>query len=486
MIAAIETARGAWSPARFDAAVDEAAHALAARGARVVATLLDNGPAWLVADAAVLRAGAVHVPLPGFFTAAQREHALAAAGVDLVWTEPMPADRADQVQAFDDDRLHAAWQRREAAPVEMPAGTAKITFTSGTTGAPKGVCLGVEAMRRAARAIGDATAALDITRHLSVLPYAVLLEDIAGAQAPRLRGATCISLPLAAVGVQGSSRFDPSQLQAAVLRHAPNSLILLPQMLLAWSLWLRSTGARAPGSLKLVAVGGAAVGASLLQAAREVGIPACEGYGLSEAASVQTLNLPGADRPGSAGRVLPHARLRIAPDGEIEVAGSLFLGYLGSRAPAPAWWPSGDLGSIDADGYLHVQGRKKQVLITSYGRNVSPEWVETELQGARVGGLPPIAQSVVLGDGRPSLSAVLWPLRPDLPDAVLQVAVDQANARLPDYARVSRWVRAAAPFTPESGLATANGRPQRAAIERLHQGALHPHSESLACHSSSA
>ena len=240
-------------------------------------------------------------------------------------------------------------------------------------------------------------------------------------------------------------------------------------------MWLRATGRRAPASLRLVAVGGAAVGAPLLQSARELGIPAFEGYGLSEGASVQTLNLPGADRPGSAGRPLPHARLRIAADGEIEVAGSAFLGYLGSEAPPPAWWPSGDLGSIDADGFLHVQGRKKQVLITAYGRNVSPEWVETALQGATVGGLPPIAQAVVFGDGQPALSAVLWPLRADAPDAALQAAVDEANAGLPDYARVRHWVRARAAFDAEAGLATTNGRPQRAAIEQLHRDALAAH-----------
>ena len=87
-------------------------------------------------------------------------------------------------------------------------------------------------------------------------------------------------------------------------RHQPHSLILLPQMLRAWCGHLMQTGQRAPASLKLVAVGGAAVGAPLIRAAQALGIPACEGYGLSEGASVQTLNLPGAERPGSAGRAV--------------------------------------------------------------------------------------------------------------------------------------------------------------------------------------
>lgn len=466
----------AWSAARFEAAVDRAAEALRAGGTRVLATLFDNGIAWLVADAGAARAGVVHVPLPGFFTRGQLQHALAAAGVDTLWTFPAAAagfpGAPPEPLRFDPGAEPIAALRLPTVPVAMPAGTAKVTFTSGTTGTPKGVCLGQAAMDRVAQAIGEATAALGITRHLSVLPFAVLLENIAGVLAPSRRQATCIAVPLASVGLHGSSRFDPAQLQAAVESWQPHSLILLPQMLRAWTMWLRATGRRAPASLRLVAVGGAAVGAPLLQSARELGIPAYEGYGLSEGASVQTLNLPGADRPGSAGRPLPHARLRIAADGEIEVTGSAFLGYLGSEAPPPAWWPSGDLGTIDADGFLHVQGRKKQVLITAYGRNVSPEWVETALQSAAVGGLPPIAQAVVFGDGRPALSAVLWPLRADLPDAVLQAAVDAANAGLPDYARVRRWVRARAAFDTDTGLATANGRPQRAAIEQLHCDAL--------------
>jgi len=243
---------------------------------------------------------------------------------------------------------------------------------------------------------------------------------------------------------------------------------LLPQMLTAWVAFLRHTSQRAPDSLKLVAVGGAAVGEGLVAAARAVGVPAYEGYGLSEGASVQTLNLPGADLPRSAGRPLPHARLRIADGGEIEIAGSLMLGYLGDATAPPQWWPTGDLGHVDANGFLHVQGRRKNVLITAFGRNVSPEWVETALQNN-----PAVAVATVFGDGQPALSAVLWPM-PGAGDADLQRAVDATNAALPDYARVAQWTRAAAPFNAASGMATANGRPQRAAILQAHAAALTP------------
>ena len=458
-----------WTHAALRDQVAALAELLSAQGTRVIATLLDNSPAWVVADLAAAQADLVHVPLPPFFTPQQIGHALRTAGVDTVLTTPGCAEQWPQapLQRVDVAGSVLALLRLPAERAPMPAGTAKITYTSGTTGAPKGVCLTPQSMRRVADGLVQATQPLGIRRHLCALPFAVLLENIAGLMAPLASGATCVTLPLRQIGLTGSSSFDAARFQAVVTDHRPHSVILLPQMLRAWAGHLAQTGQRAADSLKLVAVGGAAVGARLIDAARAVGIPACEGYGLSEGASVQTLNLPGADRPGTAGRALPHARLRVAADGEIEIAGSLFAGYLGDTAPPPDWWPSGDLGEIDADGFLHLRGRKKHLLITAYGRNVSPEWIETALRSE-----PGIAQAVVYGDAQPALSAVLWPLRIDASDGALQAAVDAINATLPDYARVQRWVRGRETFDAAAGMATANGRPQRAAIWQRHADAL--------------
>ena len=473
--AALDDGARTWHRDALQAEVDALRDRLVAQHTQVLATLMDNGAAWVVADLAAAAAGIVHVPLPVFFTPEQIGHALRAAGADTLLTLPALAARWAGAPTVD---IAVAAQplamlRLPGAPVPMPAGTAKITFTSGTTGAPKGVCLSGEAMQQVAEGLVAALAPLDIQRHLCALPFAVLLENIAGLMAPLMRGATCVVLPLEQLGLRGSSSFDAARFQDVVVARQPHSIILLPQMLRAWVGHLLQSGQRAPASLRMVAVGGAAVGAKLLQVAQAVGIPAHEGYGLSEGASVQTLNLPGAARAGTAGRALPHARLRIAEDGEVEVAGSLFSGYLGSaqaqQAPQapPVWWPTGDLGTIDADGFLHVQGRKKHVLITAFGRNVSPEWVETALRGENA-----IAQAVVFGDGEPALSAVLWPTRPDLSDAALQAAIDAANDTLPDYARIERWLRGRADFSAASGLATANGRPQRVAILQMHADAL--------------
>lgn len=440
------------------------------QGSRVLATLLDNGLPWVVADLAAQQAGVVHVPLPLFFTPQQMAHALAAAGVDTVLTVAPLAARWPQAPRQDIVVAGApvCVLRLPAQAVPMPAGTAKLTFTSGTTGTPKGVCLSEVGMNRVRDGLVQALEPLDIRRHLCALPLAVLLENVAGVMAPLARGAQCLVPPLAELGLSGSSSFDPAQFNAAVERYQPHSLILLPQMLRAWVGWLMQQRRAAPAGLRMVAVGGAAVGAPVLLAARQLGIPAFEGYGLSEGSSVQTLNLPGADRPGSAGRPLPHARVRVGAGGEIEVSGGLMVGYLGQPPHEGDWWPTGDLGEIDSEGFVHVRGRSKHVLITAFGRNVSPEWVETALRSGRS-----LMQAVVFGDGEPALWAVVWPLAAGVSDAAIQADVDAANASLPDYAQVRHWVRAQAEFSDASGMATSNGRPQRQAILQRHAPAIH-------------
>jgi long-chain acyl-CoA synthetase len=464
--------RRSWSEGQLAAEGEAAARWLRAAGTRVLATAMDNSPAFVALDEAAGDTDRVHVPLPLFFTPAQMRHAVASAGVDTLLVDPPLAELWPALRWASVTVAGRAlrWARCESAPVPLPPGTAKITFTSGTTGAPKGVCLGGPALQRVSESLVATLAPLTIERHLNALPFAVLLENVAGLMAPRRQGALLQTLPLAELGLHGSSSFDAARFHAALQARQPHSVILLPQMLRAWCGFLMQTGQRAPASLKIVAVGGAAVGAPLIAAAQALGIPANEGYGLSEGCSVQTLNLPWSQRAGSVGRVLPHARLRVAPDGELEIAGSLFSGYLGDSAPVPAWWPTGDLGSIDDEGFVHVQGRKKNVLITAYGRNVSPEWIETALRSH-----PAVLQSVVLGDGAPALTAVLWPMSSAIGDDALEAAVAAANVGLPDYARIGRWTRARAAFDPSTGLATDNGRAQREAVARMHADALGLH-----------
>ena len=456
------------SAAGLAASIERAARALREADVKVLATLADNGPDWVLADLAAWHAGVVHVPLPAFFTPAQAGHALQAAGVDAI-ASAVP-------QAGDAVWPGTALRLRRCAnpPVALPVGTVKVSFTSGSTGRPKGACLSGDALAAVAEGVAAALAPIGIRRHLAALPLAVLLENVAGVYAPLAAGAAIAVPPLAEVGLEGSSRFDAARLQAAVERWRADSVIVLPQMLRAWAAVRAGRRGPAPAP-RFVAVGGAAVGAVTLAAARATGLPAYEGYGLTECGSVQTLNLPGHDRPGSAGRALPHARVRVAADGEVRVSGTPMLGYLGDAVATgvarDGEWATGDLGRLDDEGFLHLSGRRGNLLITAFGRNVSPEWVETALQSH-----PAIAHAVVLGDGRAALSAVLWPARPALPpperDATLRAAVDAANATLPDYARIGPWVAARVPFDASAGTATPNGRPLRAAIDTLHAAEL--------------
>ncbi|MND63936.1 Long-chain-fatty-acid--CoA ligase FadD15 [compost metagenome] len=360
-----------------------------------------------------------------------------------------------EAAGFQNDGLF--WRRSARGNADLPAGTAKVTYTSGTTGQPRGVCLGAEALLRVAHELEVASRASAPAHYLAVLPLAVLLENL-GIYAALLAGACVTLLPQRQLGIRGASGVDWPKLLATLVLSGAESLILVPQLLLGLVTAIER-GHLGAGQFRFVAVGGARVSPDLLTRAASVGLPVFEGYGLSECASVVCLNRPGANRPGSVGRPLPHVRVRLADDGEVQVSGCALLGYLGEPPFAGEWWPTGDLGEFDADGYLHLKGRRKHQFITSFGRNVNPDWVEAELTQRGV-----IAQAFVHGEGLPGNLALLWPLDPACTDQALADAVASANSSLPDYARIKAWHRLERPFSTADGLLTANGRPRREAI----------------------
>lgn len=425
--------------------------------ARVVAVLADNGPAWAIADLATLAAGRVHLPLPAFFSSEQLRHALEQAGADSVLTDqPERIGELDIGFAVTGHWQGLTWLRRVVSPVVLPAGTAKISFTSGSTGNPKGVCLSADGLHDTARAVTNRLFDLPLQRHLAVLPLALLLENVAGLYAPLLREMPVHLPPLASLGWQGMGGFNPAALQVAVNSVQPGSLILVPELLKAWSLHLAASAQRPAASLHYVAVGGARVERSVLDQARTLGVPAYQGYGLTECGSVVSINRPG-DDGDDVGRPLEHVEIRIG-DGEVLVRTRAFLGYTGSTlTPAAEEFFTGDLGEFTRNGHLRLAGRRKNLLITSFGRNISPEWVEAVLLAQ-----PVILQAVVGGEAEASLSAVLVPL-PGVDDNQLAAAVAAANQQLPDYAHIGNW-QLSPPFTAANGLATGNGRPRRTAI----------------------
>jgi long-chain acyl-CoA synthetase len=159
----------------------------------------------------------------------------------------------------------------------------------------------------------------------------------------------------------------------------------------------------------MLACGAAPVHPDLLRWFHAIGLPIAEGYGQTEVSLCTSTNVPGDTRIGTVGRPLPGVAVRIADDGEILVKGdNVSVGYWQDQEATAAlidsegWMHSGDLGHLDPDGYLTVTGRKKDLIITAYGKNISPEEIETALRME-----PLIAQAVVIGDDRPYLTALL-------------------------------------------------------------------------------
>lgn len=444
-----------------------------------IGLLMDNGLPWAVADLAALRAGVTCVPLPGFFSAGQLQHALADAGVALLLT-----DQPERVQALCGpapegsveivgERLAlfrlAATSRNATIPNPMDSGAlvgvAKLTYTSGTTGTPKGVRLGAAAIDRVAVSLLAATGANAADRSLAMLPLSTLLENIA-LYVALLGGGICVLPPLQSLGMRGATGLQPAELVRGLQRYRPTCLVLIPQLLQAL-VETAEAGVEIPDSLRFIAVGGAPVSRRLLERAQALGLPVFEGYGLSEAASVVTLNTPQAQQLGSVGRPLAHARVRIAADGEICVSGALCRGYLGDPDfAADAYWPTGDLGYRDAAGFLYLTGRKKNIFITAFGRNVAPEWVERELLTETA-----IAQAVLFGEARPFNVAIVVP-RPGATTEAVQAAIDATNQRLPDYARIRRFLFAEEAFSVENGLLTGTARPRRAMIAKRYAASI--------------
>ncbi len=438
------------------ARVRAVSEALAGLDCEVLALLADNSVDWVIVDLACQQAGIVCLPLPTYFTPQQMAAALAAAGAQLVLTDREHPERTLPGEALyrreDIAGLHC-WQRLDAQAAEFPEGTGKITFTSGSTGDPKGVCLSSAQQWRVAEAIAWRTG-LAHPRHLCLLPLATLLENLAGVMTPLLCGGSVFLPGESERGFLGSSQLDVRRLLACIDDCQPTTLILIPQLLTVL-LQALDQGWRAPDSLQFIAVGGAKVAPQALRAARAHGLPVYQGYGLSECGSVVALNTPEACDDSAVGRPLGHCQVRIE-DGEIVISGASFLGYLGDR---DSWYPqevrSGDAGSLEA-GWLRVAGRRSNILTSSFGRNISPEWVEAALLAQ-----PLLSRCVVFGEGEPFLTALLSaPER--VTDREIASWLRQVNATLPDYARVRRWQR-----LEEAELHdfyTANGRPNRARI----------------------
>jgi long-chain acyl-CoA synthetase len=244
------------------------------------------------------------------------------------------------------------------------------------------------------------------------------------------------------------------------------------------------------GRVRHAICGGSPLGRRLAAFYAGAGIEIFEGYGLTETTAAATVTPPQKPRLGTVGRPLPGTRVRIAADGEVLLCGAqVFRGYWDPHAggvvdAAPdGWFATGDIGELDADGYLAITGRKKEILITAGGKNVAPAPLQDWLRAH-----PLIAQCIVLGDRRPFVSALItldpegiahWrrmngkhPVPPELvmddPEllAILQRAVDEANRLVSRPESIRRFIVLPVDFTEEAGHLTPSMKLRRTAIEK--------------------
>lgn len=261
-------------------------------------------------------------------------------------------------------------------------------------------------------------------------------------------------------------------------RHAVFDRILYPRLRQAFG-----------GQLRYTVSGASPLSSNDAHFFRGVGIPVLEGYGLTETTAPCTANTPARTKVGTVGIPVPGTTVRVADDGEILVKGiGVFKGYHANEAAnaeafVDGFFRTGDLGSLDEDGFLTITGRKKDLLVTAGGKNVAPGPLEEKIREHQL-----VGQAVVVGDGRPFVSALVnldpeglrnWCAARKVPlmapaeaaadqtvRAAIQEAINAANLTVSKAESIRSFVILDADFTVESGHLTPSLKLKRAAVVR--------------------
>lgn len=369
-----------------------------------------------------------------------------------------PPDGLDDDLVLTFDELRALGRRlvadepdlvRDRSTAITPDSTATIVYTSGTTGPPKGVILTYANLSATIRSIIDVVEIGPDDRFLSFLPLSHIAERtvshfgqiVAGGETWFAAGLATVPTDLRACRPtvffavpRVWEKFKMSILDEIARSHRPARLLAeaylragrrradvlraetRPGVLdrARYAVLDRLVGSRIRRGIgldqaRILVSGAAPVHPDLLWWFSMLGLPIAEVYGQTEDGGPTTLNPPDAIRIGSVGRPMPGLQVRIAEDGEILARGeSVSPGYYNDPVQTdelidPAgWMHTGDLGCIDADNYVFVTGRKKDLIITSSGKNIAPQALETRLLSD-----PLVAQAVVIGDGRSYLTVLL-------------------------------------------------------------------------------
>jgi long-chain acyl-CoA synthetase len=280
-----------------------------------------------------------------------------------------------------------------------------------------------------------------------------------------------------------------------VARTEPGPLLKL-KFALADKLVFSKIKARTGGRLQLFISGGAPLAREIAEFFGAAGMLVCEGYGLSETSPVITCNYPGRVKPGTVGLPLEHVEVKIAADGEILTRGPhVMKGYFRKpEATAEAiekdgWFHTGDIGFVDADGCLVITDRKKDIIVTSGGKNIAPQPIENRLKTSKF-----IAEAVMIGNKRNFAAALVvpgfealeaWakerglaaPSREDLvrlPEVVrhYQGLVEQMTADLAQFEKIKKIALVAKEFTQESGELTPTLKVKRRVVEERYKAMI--------------
>ena len=522
---------------------------------------------WTLLDFATWFAGAILVPVYETSSPHQIHWDLSDSGAvamvtetaehyarfDEVYADLPLIDRVWQIDLGDLDKLAASGgevtdeeiERRRSIAVGSDVAT--LIYTAGTTGKPKGCILThsnfVELSRNAAKAIPevvnpDSSTLLFITMaHVFARFIAVL--GVHGGVKVGHQGDTTQLLPsmasfkptfLLAVPRVFEKVYNSSEQKAesggrgAIFRRAADIAIahskaldegtvplkLRLQFALYDRLVLSKIRAAMGGRVSYAVSGSAPLGLRLGHFYRSLGIKVLEGYGLTETTAPISVNLPSNFKIGKVGPPLPGVSVRIAEDGEIQAKGvDIFAGYWQNPEETAkvfddGWFKTGDIGEIDDEGYLTITGRKKEIIVTAGGKNVSPAQLEDPIRAN-----PIIGQVVVVGEQKPFISALIT-LDPEMlpvwlnnngEDATMSVAeatqhpkviaevqkaVDAANSTVSRAESIRKFVILPIEWTEESGHLTPKFSIKRNVIlkdfsndiEALYQGA--PATEGIA------
>jgi long-chain acyl-CoA synthetase len=512
----------------FAKRVRAAAADLARRGVLrgdCVAILSENRIEWAVADQAILSLSAVSVPIYATLPADHVGPLLAdSAAVGVFVSSEAQREKVESVRkdtpalrwivVFDGWAPEAGGAGSFTPSAEMlpgPDDLATIIYTSGTTGVPKGVALTHQNL------VSNAVVAsglLDLGPtdvHLSFLPLNHIFERTAGYNVMLYAGATIAyaeSIEKAAANLMevrptlllAVPRFYekmidrimevakaagfPRDVMARWGRRVAEKWAVRKLEGRAVSPWLALQHSlanvlvypvlrtRLGGRIRYCFSGGAALPREIALFFYGVGMPIVEGYGLSETSPVITMNTPKRIKLGTVGRPIPGLEVKIADDGEIVVRGpSVMKGYWNRPEDTAAaleggWFHTGDIGEIDAEGFLRITDRKKDLIVTSGGKKIAPQPIQNALKKS-----PRIVEAIVVGDGRKYASALIVAANGATREAI-QEDVDAVNKTLASYETIKRFELIPNDLTVENGSLSQKMEVKRRVVSDRHRDVI--------------